>query len=317
MKEIGGYFELEFKNGNHYHSDAIALNTGRNCFEYILVARNIKKIFMPIYTCDVMFEPIKRQNVEVELYSLNEDLEPILPNRVLENEPVLYTNYFGLKQKYISNIQACRKNIIIDNAHGFFHPRHFDLDTFYSARKFFGVPDGAFLFTDKVLTDLEMPQDFSYERSRHLIKRIEMGSDAAYSDFLWNEEMIGNQPIKKMSTFTENILRETDYQSIKAVREKNFMYLHERLFAKNELKIDLSLLSGPSYYPLLLAGKEIRSRLITKRIYVSTFWKNVIDTTIGDCYEHYISEYLYPLPIDQRYDKVEMDFILEVLKPYL
>ena len=33
---IGGYFELELRNGAYYHKDAIRLNTARNCFEYIL-----------------------------------------------------------------------------------------------------------------------------------------------------------------------------------------------------------------------------------------------------------------------------------------
>ena len=34
-KAIGGYFELELRNGAHYHKDAIRLNTARNCFEYV------------------------------------------------------------------------------------------------------------------------------------------------------------------------------------------------------------------------------------------------------------------------------------------
>jgi hypothetical protein len=33
MKEIGGYFELEFREGNSYHANAIPLNTARNSFE--------------------------------------------------------------------------------------------------------------------------------------------------------------------------------------------------------------------------------------------------------------------------------------------
>ena len=35
MKPIGGYFELELRGGEHYHKDAIRLNTARNCFEYV------------------------------------------------------------------------------------------------------------------------------------------------------------------------------------------------------------------------------------------------------------------------------------------
>ncbi len=35
MDAIGGYFELELRKGEHYHKDALKLNTARNCFEYV------------------------------------------------------------------------------------------------------------------------------------------------------------------------------------------------------------------------------------------------------------------------------------------
>ena len=39
---IGVYFELELRKGEHYHKDAIRLNTACNCFEYILLDRHYK-----------------------------------------------------------------------------------------------------------------------------------------------------------------------------------------------------------------------------------------------------------------------------------
>ena len=38
---IGGYFELELPHFPEIHSEAIALNSGRFCLEYILRCRNI------------------------------------------------------------------------------------------------------------------------------------------------------------------------------------------------------------------------------------------------------------------------------------
>ena len=55
MKEIGGYFELELHKGGHYHPDALHLNTGRNCFEYILRAKGYKKVYIPYYTCCLLY----------------------------------------------------------------------------------------------------------------------------------------------------------------------------------------------------------------------------------------------------------------------
>ena len=47
MKEIGGYFELELREGQEYHKKAIKLNTGRNALELILMVKQYKKVFIP------------------------------------------------------------------------------------------------------------------------------------------------------------------------------------------------------------------------------------------------------------------------------
>lgn len=60
MKSIEGYFGLELRNIGEYYSKAIALNTGKNAFEYILKDPHYKKVYIPSYTCEVMLEPIKK-----------------------------------------------------------------------------------------------------------------------------------------------------------------------------------------------------------------------------------------------------------------
>ena len=71
--EIGGYFELELNKGHEYHPQAIRLNSGRNAFEYILRAKKYKKVYMPFYTCEVMFEPLQKLNLNFENYSIDEN----------------------------------------------------------------------------------------------------------------------------------------------------------------------------------------------------------------------------------------------------
>ena len=44
-KEFGGYFEISIDEKHPYHKNAVELNTGRNCFEYILLTNKIKKGF--------------------------------------------------------------------------------------------------------------------------------------------------------------------------------------------------------------------------------------------------------------------------------
>ena len=60
MDVIGGYFSLELPLIEEYHKNAIRLNTGRNCLEYILRVRGYKKVYIPYYTCEVILEPFKK-----------------------------------------------------------------------------------------------------------------------------------------------------------------------------------------------------------------------------------------------------------------
>ena len=105
MKAVGGYFELELNQFEEYHPTAIKLNTGRNAFEYILSAKQYKKVYMPYYTCDVLLEPINKLNISVEYYSINELFEPLFDfSKIKEGEVFLYTNYFGLNNRNVSNV---------------------------------------------------------------------------------------------------------------------------------------------------------------------------------------------------------------------
>ena len=75
MQPIGGYFSLEIPQREEYHKDALRLNTGRNCLEYILRAREYKKVYIPYYTCDVVLEPFHKLGIPFEYYHIDIHLE--------------------------------------------------------------------------------------------------------------------------------------------------------------------------------------------------------------------------------------------------
>ena len=54
MKEIGGYLEYEENSSEMLYSDAIHLNCAKNCLVYLIKARDIKKIYIPYFLCDVV-----------------------------------------------------------------------------------------------------------------------------------------------------------------------------------------------------------------------------------------------------------------------
>ena len=48
-KPIGGYFELELPLHSELHADAIALNGGRFCLEYLLRCRILQNLYPLFY----------------------------------------------------------------------------------------------------------------------------------------------------------------------------------------------------------------------------------------------------------------------------
>lgn len=311
---IGGYFELELRKGEHYHKNTLRLNTARNCFEYILRARKYTKVYIPYYTCEVMLEPLKKCNVDYVFYHINEQLEPIEETYQLQpTEAFLYTNYYGLKQRCVERLaEQYGKQLIVDNAQAFFAEPLEGIDTFYSARKFFGVADGAYLYTDAQL-DMEFEQDQSYQRMSHLLMRADIGAEVGYGEFRKNDDLLIDNPIRLMSNLTEKILCSIDYESIKQQRRSNYMQLDEQLRNKNGIHLTMDEDAVPMVYPYLTDDATLRQRLIDNRIYVARYWPNVLNWCRPRDIEKTLAKDMIPLPIDQRYGEEDMKKVIETI----
>lgn len=311
-KTIGGYIELQLPEGREHYPSFIKLNTGRNAFEYLLRIKKYSLVYLPYFTCEVMLEPLRRLSIPYRFYRINQDLEPQIDFKLEENACLLYTNYFGIKQDTVKRLAREVKNLIVDNAQAFFCPPVEDIDTFYSCRKFFGVPDGAYLYTESN-TRLSLESDISVYRFSHLIKSIDLSIETGYHDYLKNNVVLGNNPIKKMSVLSQRILSGVDYEDCRCIRNANFQHLHQSLSAVNKLNIDLRNIDGPMVYPLLIDQSGARKALIARKIFVATYWPNVLEWASEDLFEHYLSKHLLPLPVDHRYRTKDMDHMLEVL----
>lgn len=309
MEAIGGYFELELRKGEHYHQDALRLNTARNCFEYVLLARKYTKVYIPYYTCEVMLQPLHRHHIAYEFYHINESLEPVEIIQLGNSEAFLYTNYFGLKQNCVEYLASIyQSQLIVDNAQAFYAPRIAGIDTFYSPRKFFGVPDGGYLYTDCLL-DIELEQDKSYLRMQHLLQRIDEGAESAYSIFRKNDDSLDNQPIRWMSKLTEKLLATIDYEFVAKRRINNYLLIDKKIKCKNTLCFDLPENAVPMVYPYMTETKELKKKLIFNKIFVATYWSNVIEWTTPEMLEYKYANQLIFIPIDQRLNDKDFNFI--------
>lgn len=305
MKEIGGYFGLEEFINNEYHKNLISLNNGRNALLYILKARNIKKLYIPYYLCDSVIDMLKLYGYDFDYYNVDFEFIPIFNKDLADNEYLYVVNYYGqltnnrvlyLKQKY--------KQIIMDNTQAFFQKAIENIDTIYTCRKFFGVPDGAYLATSVKIKE-ELMVDISQKRMSHILGRYEGEASEYYNDFQNNDESFSDEPLKYMSKLTHNILGAIDYERACKIRNENYEFLESELGEHNKLKLITP--KGAFAYPLYIEnGIAIRKELAEKKIYIPTLWPNVLSNTQLDSIEYDYAANILPLPCDQRYGIEDM-----------
>jgi len=313
---MGGYMELQLHAGREHYPGLIRLNTGRNALEYILKQRGYDKIYLPFFTCDVVLEPVRKLNLLYQFYSIDENLDPIINFEIEPYACFLYTNYFGIKQKTIVELSRGISNLVVDNSQGFFSEPLPGIDTFYSCRKFFGVPDGAYLQISKK-SHRKLPVDVSFNRFSHLIKSIDLGIEAGYADYKANNHALSDNNIMAMSHVTREILSGIEYTECMRVRKRNFNFLHKHLKDYNLFKFDFPEDQSPMVYPFLVADRQLKLHLIQKKIYVATYWPNVFEWTTADMYENYLARCVVPLPIDHRYSLPDMFWLLTTLKQFI
>lgn len=311
MKEYGGYIELDTYRLPMLHNGAKALNCGRNCLAYLIKARNIKKLLFPFFMCDSVFDLCRKYNVELRFYHIN---EKFIPEHIeLEDDEWLYVmNYYGqLTQDYLCGLKKEYDRVIIDNAQAYFDEPIENTDTLYTCRKFFGVADGAFLYTDVNLNE-DIPLDESFDRMRFLLGRYERTASEFYSEYSMNNHMFADEPIKQMSKLTENLLHGIDYNYVKQRRTQNFKAYNEMLGKINQL--ELREVEGAFAYPLMVSnGSALRKALQQKKIYIPTLWPNVLNETESCSTEYRMVDNILPLPCDQRYDINDIKYIADTI----
>lgn len=327
MTEIGGYFELEalVAEGQQPHRDAnIQLKSGRSCLRLLSEIERPTKVYLPYWTCDAVLEALAETNTPVEFLPLNSDLEFLEPLPELGlTDRLIYINYFGLRSEYASALSSrLRERLWLDCTQAFFYrPTTPSSVTFNSARKFFGVPDGAYLYAPDplgVIPEMDLARNSRF-RVDHLILRRQGRTAEGYQVFLENEELAGGATAR-VSELSELLLERVDYRSAADRRRTNFRLLDTALASSNRIPrqiLDLGSDSVPFCYPYLPALSIDVRTLWSRDLFVPIFWPACqTRQSSGFEFEKLLSRDLLPLPIDHRYGAPEMERILSLLNSY-
>jgi hypothetical protein len=315
MKEIGGYFELEQKKGvYHYHDTPYAMKSGRSSLNYILNTIKPALVHIPYYTCDALLEPFATSGIKYQFYHINEQLEPATLIDLKPGEFFLYINYQDLKRNTVATLSNQYKDkLIVDCTQAFFMKGNGMSWYFNSCRKFFGVPDGSYLYTP---LGAELP--VITERNEgyiidHLLKRLNGHTQEGYEFFLQNETLADSTVIG-MSKLTEYLLSGVNYEEIIEKRRTNYAFLHERLKGINGYDATLGFDNVPLSYPLVLDATIGKEALFAANIFIPSFWADVKERQTENFEtEKKITDRSWPLPVDHRYSIADMEVVCKAI----
>lgn len=313
MIEIGGYFGLDKLINNEYHKGLIRLNTATNALLYLLKAKGTKKVYIPYYLCNSVSEKLIKNEFEIEHYRIDRGFKPIISKVMDENEVLYIVNYFGqITNDQISLFKKKYRQIVMDNTHAFFQKPIFDVDTIYSCRKYFGVPDGAYLYTEKQVNE-ELEVDVSIDRMEHILGRFEGNASDYYTEFQKVDNILQDLPIRLMSNLTYNLLGAIDYETVRQIRNENFKFLKREFDEINLIQVNTP--DGAFAYPLYIEnGIKIRGELAKKHLYIPTLWNNVLKDSEASSLAYRYSANILPIPCDQRYGIGNMEYITTLIK---
>lgn len=314
-RDYGGYLEWEIYDGQCYYPEALAFDSERSALEYFCRVMHIHKIYVPYYLCSAFDMVIAHLHISVERYNIGSDFRPLFDKELHDGELFILVNYLGqLTTLEIQELQGQYRHILVDNTQAFFQHPVPNVPTIYSCRKYFGVPDGSYLFMKS--PDWEqyfaLPEETALGHIRHLVGRFEQDAQTFYKDFQSRENSVYRDGCKRISKFSKNLLKSFDYDQIAKMRYRNQRILHEILGEFNQLEFDVN--GNTFMYPLLLEdGDWIKQELIRHKIYVPTLWKEALHFSELNEFAKYLVENLVLLPIDQRYNEKDMQYISRVV----
>jgi dTDP-4-amino-4,6-dideoxygalactose transaminase len=324
VREIGGYFQIEVNSGGPFEiKEGVFLNSARSCLELILREEKIRKVYMPAYICNSMLAPVNRLDIEYEFYDITLDFKPVFEKVLDEDELIIIVNYFGVFLNDDVTGVFGKGHILIDNAQNFFGQStdQNNVYTVYSPRKFFGVIDGGIL-----KNYFNAKSDFNKCEESALIEilkphllRFEYGNNPdTYTHFAAKELKYYNK-ICSVSNLTKALLSTMDFNNVKEKRVRNFNYLHDNLNDISLIPIERlkSNEQVPMIYPFFVENnRDIYTKMIREKIYCPYYWRDVLDREDDFAISKRVTKSLVALPIDQRYDTEDMQYILYHLKKY-
>jgi len=309
------------------------------------------EVLLPAYVFQGLLDPFKESDMTIKFYKLNRDLTmdaSDIRRKINENTKVLFImHYFGFPQP-VEQLKDLREaypscSVIEDIVQSFFTTcldsslGRFGDFSFNVYMKYVPTPDGSLLIINRPIGDLDWRnwqfKRLMYTGSRYIamnlknlyLKGYPVPKNWFLSLFKYAARLMEEYPMfAEMSWISRRLLDKMDYDGIIVKRRDNFQYLLDNWDSASIIPLFPNLPSSvcPMGFVVLAEDRDyVRRELSKAKIYCPVHWRptsegdgNLLAREIDP--EEFpvsweISRKIMMIPIDQRYGKNEMDYILD------
>lgn len=332
MKEIGSIFPLCGKrhDGSPHNNVMVDRKLVSFCREalYIIAKKESaagKRVMLPRYTCDTVIAPFREQGYECTFFPTNSDLTIDISKTwevfaTFRPNLIVVHPYFGMdlttdEQDMLGKMHRDGCEIILDLTQCLFSKMRLPFVKYYvgSMRKWFAIPDGAFLETAETV-DIPVNENkdivaLQTEAMRLRAEYFESGDAETKSRSIslsHEVEELMTRPITPhvMAEDSVTLLACENAERQQKIRIENYKRLYEGLKDVSDIELiaDISrLTTAPLFFPFRV--KDIRSmqrKLAQKSVYARLIWEE--------------EDRILTITVDQRYDLSDMDRVIAAIK---
>lgn len=245
--------------------------------------------------------------------------------------------YFGmeLNDKEVSALEKIRKSnckVVLDLTQCVFSTKRYPFISFVvgSYRKWFPIPDGAFLECNQdVKAPLSPDDEYSlftesltaamylrglyFKNKEQLTKRISIRL-SKYADNIAENNIVPH----KMSQIAYKLLRKQDFAFNQERRISNYGYLFHNINDGDDVRKvckDLGDVStAPLYFPIYANKREsLQRKLAQEAVYAPIVWPVEDSRVLINSEVEYIYKHLLAIPCDQRYDENDLQRAVNII----
>lgn len=353
-KEVGSIFPINSESINlaesgkaEFAGNRIFYSLCREALYDIALSHNDsnKIVLIPAYTCQTVITPFKEAGWTCELYSINKNLRIDIQNLIAtsaRHQPTLIVvhPFFGMDLNTeevlaLKELNAQGIKIVLDLTQCIFSTSSYPFVSYTvgSYRKWFPIPDGAFLECNSNERTILQPEEENPEFSER-----ELAAMYLRNQYFGNGEQLTkdisirlskaadhiaetNITPHKMSHIAYNIFIKEDSETNQHRRFENYSFLfknvRESMMVEKVCKNLQELTTAPLYFTIFVQDRPALQRLLAQdAIYAPVIWPVEDDAVLINEDVKYIYDHILAIPCDQRYDENDMQRAVDIINKY-